>query len=138
MEGYWQRSAETSEVMFPGGWLRTGDIGRMDDDGYFFIEDRKKDMILVSGFNVYPNEIENVLVELDGVLEAAAIGVPDERSGEIVKIFVVRKDPNLTEQDILDYCRENLTGYKRPKLIEFRDELPKTNVGKILRRALRD
>jgi len=138
MEGYWQRPEETVEVMFPGGWLRTGDIGRMDGDGYFFIEDRKKDMILVSGFNVYPNEIENVVVELDGVLEAAAIGVPDERSGEIVKIFVVRKDDSLSEQDILDYCRENLTGYKRPKLIEFRDDLPKTNVGKILRRALRE
>jgi len=138
MEGYWQRPTETAEVMFPGGWLRTGDIGRMDDDGYFYIEDRKKDMILVSGFNVYPNEIENVVVELDGVLEAAAIGVPDERSGEIVKIFVVRKDPALTEQDILDHCRKNLTGYKRPKLIEFRDDLPKTNVGKILRRALRE
>ncbi len=138
MEGYWQRPAETAEVMFPGGWLRTGDIGRMDDDGYFFIEDRKKDMILVSGFNVYPNEIENVVVELDGVLEAAAIGIPNERSGEVVKIFVVRKDESVTEQDILDHCRENLTGYKRPKIIEFRDELPKTNIGKILRRALRD
>ncbi|MCP5091983.1 MAG: AMP-binding protein [Gammaproteobacteria bacterium] len=138
MEGYWQRPADTAEVMFPGGWLRTGDIGRMDDDGYFYIEDRKKDMILVSGFNVYPNEIENVVVEHDGVLEAAAIGVPDERSGEIVKVFVVRKDPGLTEQDILDHCRQNLTGYKRPKLIEFRDDLPKTNVGKILRRALRE
>ena len=138
MEGYWQRPTETAEVMFPGGWLRTGDIGRMDDDGYFYIEDRKKDMILVSGFNVYPNEIENVVVELDGVLEAAAIGVPDERSGEIVKVFVVRKDPDLTEQDILDHCRKHLTGYKRPKLIEFRDDLPKTNVGKILRRALRE
>jgi long-chain acyl-CoA synthetase len=138
MEGYWQRPAETAEVMFPGGWLRTGDIGRMDDDGYFYIEDRKKDMILVSGFNVYPNEIENVVVELDGVLEAAAIGIPDERSGEVVKIFVVRKNESVTEQDILDHCRENLTGYKRPKLVEFRDELPKTNIGKILRRALRD
>jgi len=138
MEGYWQRPADTADVMFPGGWLRTGDIGRMDDEGYFYIEDRKKDMILVSGFNVYPNEIENIVVELDGVLEAAAIGIPDERSGEVVKIFVVRKDENLTEQDIIDYCRENLTGYKRPKLIEFRDELPKTNIGKILRRALRD
>ena len=138
MEGYWQRPAETAEVMFPGGWLRTGDIGRMDDDGYFYIEDRKKDMILVSGFNVYPNEIESVIVELDGVLEAAAIGVPDERSGEAVKVFVVRKDDSVTEQDILDHCRKNLTGYKRPRLVEFRDELPKTNVGKILRRALRD
>jgi long-chain acyl-CoA synthetase len=138
MEGYWQRPAETAEVMLPGGWLRTGDVGRMDQNGYIYIEDRKKDMILVSGFNVYPNEIENVIVEMDGVLEAAAIGLPDERSGEIVKVFVVRKDPNITEQDVLDHCRENLTNYKRPRLVEFRDSLPKTNVGKILRRALRD
>ena len=138
MEGYWQRPAETAETMLPGGWLRTGDVGRMDENGYTFIEDRKKDMILVSGFNVYPNEIENVIVEMPGVLEAAAIGLPDERSGEIVKVFVVRKDPNLTEQDILDHCKENLTGYKRPRIVEFRDELPKTNVGKILRRALRE
>jgi len=138
MEGYWQRPQETADVMLPGGWLRTGDIGRMDEEGYVWIEDRKKDMILVSGFNVYPNEVENVVVELDGILEAAAIGIPDERSGEIVKIFAVRKDESTTEQDILDYCKANLTGYKRPKLVEFRDELPKTNVGKILRRALRD
>lgn len=138
MEGYWHRPAETAEVMLPGGWLRTGDIGRMDEDGYIFIEDRKKDMIIVSGFNVYPNEIENVLVELDGVLEAAAIGLPDERSGEIVKVFVVRKDDSVTEQDILDHCKENLTNYKRPRIVEFRDDLPKTNVGKILRRELRD
>jgi long-chain acyl-CoA synthetase len=138
MEGYWQRPKETAEVMLPGGWLRSGDIGRMDDDGYLFIEDRKKDMILVSGFNVYPNEIENVIVEIDGVLEAAAIGVSDERSGEIVKVFVVRKDPSVTEKDIKSYCRENLTAYKCPKVVEFRDDLPKTNVGKILRRALRD
>jgi len=138
MEGYWQRPAETAEVMLPGGWLRSGDVGRMDEDGYIFIEDRKKDMILVSGFNVYPNEIENVVVELDGILEAAAIGLPDERSGEIVKLFAVRKDDSITEQDIIDHCRKNLTGYKRPRIIEFRDELPKTNVGKILRRALRD
>lgn len=138
MEGYWQRPQDTADVMLPGGWLRTGDVGRMDNEGFFWIEDRKKDMILVSGFNVYPNEIENVVVEIDGVLEAAAIGVPDERSGEIVKIFAVRKSESVTEQIIIDYCRENLTGYKRPKLIEFRDELPKTNVGKILRRALRD
>jgi long-chain acyl-CoA synthetase len=124
--------------MLPGGWLRTGDIGRVDESGYVFIEDRKKDMILVSGFNVYPNEIENVVVEMDGILEAAAIGVADERSGEAVKIYAVRKNENVTEQDVLDYCRENLTNYKRPKSIEFRDELPKTNVGKILRRALRD
>ena len=138
MEGYWQRPKETAEVMLPGGWLRTGDVGRMDEDGYVWIEDRKKDMILVSGFNVYPNEIENVIVEIDGILEAAAIGVPDEKSGEVVKIFAVRTNDDLTEQDILDYCRDNLTGYKRPKIVEFRDELPKTNVGKILRRALRD
>jgi long-chain acyl-CoA synthetase len=138
MEGYWQRPAETAEVMLPGGWLRTGDIGRMDDDGYVFIEDRKKDMILVSGFNVYPNEIENVIVELDGVLEAAAIGIPDERSGEIVKVFVVRKNESITEQDIIEHCKKSLTNYKRPRIVEFRDELPKSNVGKILRRALRD
>ena len=138
MEGYWQRPAETAEVMLPGGWLRTGDIGRMDDNGFIYIEDRKKDMILVSGFNVYPNEIENVIVEMEGILEAAAIGIPDEKSGEVVKIFAVRTDTSITEQDVLEYCRENLTGYKRPKKVEFRDELPKTNVGKILRRALRD
>jgi len=138
MEGYWQRPTETAEVMLPGGWLRTGDVGRMDEDGFVWIEDRKKDMILVSGFNVYPNEIENVVVELDGILEAAAIGIADERSGEAVKIFAVRKDESTTEQDILDHCRENLTGYKRPKIVEFRDELPKTNVGKILRRELRE
>jgi len=138
MEGYWQRPAETAEVMLPGGWLRSGDVGRMDEEGYIFIEDRKKDMILVSGFNVYPNEIENVIVELDGILEAAAIGLPDERSGEIVKIFAVRKDDSVTEQDVIDHCKKNLTGYKRPRIVEFRDELPKTNVGKILRRELRD
>ncbi len=138
MEGYWQRPEETANVMLPGGWLRTGDVGRMDDGGYVWIEDRKKDMILVSGFNVYPNEIENVVVELDGILEAAAIGIPDERAGEVVKIFAVRKDDSVTEQDVMEHCRKNLTGYKRPKTVEFRDELPKTNVGKILRRALRD
>ena len=138
MEGYWQRPAETAEVMLPGGWLRTGDVGRMDDDGYIFIEDRKKDMILVSGFNVYPNEVENVVVEMDGILEAAAIGIPDERSGEMVKIFAVRTNDSVTEQDVKDFCKKNLTGYKRPRAVEFRDELPKTNVGKILRRALRD
>ena len=138
MEGYWQRPQETADVMLPGGWLKTGDVGRMDEDGFTYIEDRKKDMILVSGFNVYPNEIENVVVEMDGVLEAAAIGKPDEKSGEVVKLFVVRTDPNVTEQDVIDYCRKNLTNYKRPREVEFRDELPKTNVGKILRRALRD
>ena len=138
MAGYWQRPEETAKTMFEGGWLRTGDMGRMDEKGLIFITDRKKDMILVSGFNVFPNEIEDVAVAMEGVLEAAAVGVPDEKSGEIVKLFIVRKDPELTEDQVREYCRENLTGYKRPKLIEFRDELPKTNVGKILRRALRD
>jgi long-chain acyl-CoA synthetase len=138
MEGYWQRADETAKVMLPGGWLRTGDVGRIDARGYVFIEDRKKDMILVSGFNVYPNEIENVVVEIDGILEAAAIGIPDEHSGEAVKVFAVRNKDSVTEQDVLDYCRINLTNYKRPKVVEFRDSLPKTNVGKILRRALRD
>ena len=138
MEGYWQRPEETDKVMLPGGWLRTGDMGRIDPDGFVFIEDRKKDMILVSGFNVYPNEIEEIAVSHPGVLEAAAIGIPDERSGEIVRLYVVRSDPAVSEQDLIAYCRENLTGYKVPRQIEFRDELPKTNVGKILRRALRD
>jgi len=138
MEGYWQNEEETAKVMLPGGWFRSGDIGRIDDDGFVFIEDRKKDMILVSGFNVYPNEIEGVVAELEGILEAAAIGIADEKSGEVVKLFAVRKDDSLTEEDIISFCRENLTGYKVPRLIEFRDELPKTNVVKILRRALRD
>ncbi|MGI9265198.1 MAG: long-chain-fatty-acid--CoA ligase [Gammaproteobacteria bacterium] len=138
MAGYWNRPEETAKTMFDGGWFRTGDMARMDEKGYAFIEDRKKDMILVSGFNVYPNELEGVVAAMDGVLEVAAVGVPDERSGEIVKLFVVKKDPNLTKDSIKAYCRENLTGYKRPKEIEFRDDLPKTNVGKILRRELRD
>ena len=138
MEGYWKRPAETAEVMLPGGWLRTGDIGRMDENGYVYIEDRKKDMILVSGFNVYPNEVENVIVEMEGILEAAAIGVADEHSGEVVKVFAVRTDPSITEQDVIDHCQGKLTNYKRPRTVEFREELPKTNVGKILRRALRE
>lgn len=138
MEGYWQRADETAKVMLPGGWLRTGDLGRIDERGYVFIEDRKKDMIIVSGFNVYPNEIENVVVEMDGILEAAAIAVPDEHSGEAIKVFAVRKNDSVSEQDVLDHCRANLTNYKRPKSVEFRDSLPKTNVGKILRRELRD
>ncbi len=138
MEGYWQNPDETEKVMLPGGWFRTGDVGRMDENGFFYIEDRKKDMILVSGFNVYPNEIEGIAVEMQGVLEAAAIGVPNEKSGEVVKLFIVRGDPTVTENDVLNYCRDNLTGYKMPKEIEFREDLPKTNVGKILRRALRD
>jgi long-chain acyl-CoA synthetase len=138
MEGYWQNPEETEKAMLPGGWFRTGDVGRMDENGFFYIEDRKKDMILVSGFNVYPNEIEGVAVEMEGILEAAAIGVPDEKSGEVVKLYVVRNNPSVTEEDVLRFCRDNLTGYKIPKQIEFRDDLPKTNVGKILRRALRD
>ncbi|MEE8217007.1 MAG: long-chain fatty acid--CoA ligase, partial [Acidiferrobacterales bacterium] len=120
------------------GWFRTGDVGRMNEHGYVFIEDRKKDMILVSGFNVYPNEIESVVVSHDGVLEAAAIGIPDAKSGEAVKLFVVRRDPELTAERIIEHCRKNLAGYKIPKHVEFRDELPMTNVGKILRRALRE
>lgn len=138
MEGYWQQQEETDKVMLPGGWFRTGDVGRMDEKGFVFIEDRKKDMILTSGFNVYPNEIESVAVELEGVLEAAAIGMPHEKSGEVVKLFIVKSDPAVTEEQIMAHCRENLTGYKVPKVIEFRDDLPKTNVGKILRRELRD
>ena len=138
MEGYWRNPEETKKVMLPDGWFRSGDIGRMDERGYVFIEDRKKDMILVSGFNVYPNEIEGVVVEMEGILEAAAIARPDEKSGEVVKLFVVRTDDTVTEADVLKHCKANLTGYKVPKHIEFRDELPKTNVGKVLRRALRD
>jgi long-chain acyl-CoA synthetase len=138
MKGYWSRPGETANVMDADGWLRTGDIARMDENGLFFIVDRKKDMILVSGFNVYPNEIEDVVARHPGVLEVAAIGVPDEHSGEVVKLFVVKKDPALTEAALRQYCHDELTGYKRPKYIEFRKELPKSNVGKILRRALRD
>ena len=138
MKGYWQRDDETAKVISPDGWLHTGDIAKMDAKGYFYIVDRKKDMILVSGFNVYPNEIEDVVAACPGVLEVAAVGVPDEKSGEAVKVVVVRKDPNLTAATIKEYCRANLTGYKLPKIIEFRDSLPKTNVGKILRRELRD
>ncbi len=138
MKGYWQRADETAKVITPDGWLHTGDIAKMDEKGYFYIVDRKKDMILVSGFNVYPNEIEDVVAQVPGVLEVAAVGVPDEKSGEAVKVVVVKKDPNLTAETIKQYCKENLTGYKHPKYIEFRDSLPKTNVGKILRRELRD
>lgn len=138
MRGYWNRPEETAEVLSKDGWFRTGDIGRMDEKGYVYIEDRKKDMILVSGFNVYPNEIEGVVVAHDGILEAAAIGIPDAHSGEAVKLFVVKRDPELTAERVLEHCRNNLAGYKVPKRVEFRDELPKTNVGKILRRALRD
>ncbi|PIV74921.1 MAG: long-chain-fatty-acid--CoA ligase [Rhodocyclales bacterium CG17_big_fil_post_rev_8_21_14_2_50_68_7] len=138
MKGYYHRPEETAKVMFDDGFLRTGDIAAMDEKGYLRIVDRKKDMILVSGFNVYPNEIEAVAALHPGVLEAAAVGVPDARSGEAVKLFVVKKDPGLTAEALIAHCRENLTGYKVPKLVEFRSELPKTNVGKILRRALRE
>lgn len=138
MKGYYNRPDETANVMMADGFLRTGDVAVMDDNGFFRIVDRKKDMILVSGFNVYPNEIEDVVAMHPGVLEVAAVGVPDEKSGEAVKIFVVKKDPNLTPESIIAHCRDNLTGYKVPHHIEFRTELPKTNVGKILRRMLKD
>jgi long-chain acyl-CoA synthetase len=138
MKGYWSRPDETAKVLGSDGWLRTGDIAKMDERGFFYIVDRKKDMILVSGFNVYPNEIEDVVAHHPGVLEVAAIGVPDEHSGEVVKLFVVKKDPALTEAALKQYCHDELTGYKRPKYIEFRESLPKSNVGKILRRELRD
>jgi long-chain acyl-CoA synthetase len=138
MKGYWQRPEETAKVLGSDGWLHTGDIASMDEKGYFTIVDRKKDMILVSGFNVYPNEIEDVVSQCPGVLEVAAVGVPDEKSGEAVKIVVVKKDPALTVEILKAHCKANLTGYKLPKYIEFRESLPKTNVGKILRRELRD
>lgn len=137
MAGYWNRPDETAKVMTADGFFRSGDVGVMDSDGSIRIVDRKKDMILVSGFNVYPNEIEQVVSLHPGVLECAAIGVPDEKSGEAVKLYVVRRDPSLGESDVLDYCKENFTAYKRPKHVEFRDDLPKSNVGKILRRELR-
>jgi long-chain acyl-CoA synthetase len=138
MKGYWNRPEETEKVIMADGFLRTGDVAIMDDKGYFKIVDRKKDMILVSGFNVYPNEIEDVVAMHPGVMESAAVGVPDEKSGEAVKLFVVKKDPDLTEASVLEHCRAQLTGYKVPRQIVFRTELPKTNVGKILRRELRD
>ena len=139
MRGYWNRPAETADVLTADGWLRTGDMGVMDARGGFRITDRKKDMIVVSGFKVFPNEVEDVLTMHPGVLEAAAIGIPDERSGEAVKAVVVRKDPALTESDLLAHCRQHLTAYKMPRVVEFRSEsLPKTNIGKILRRALRE
>jgi len=138
MAGYWQRPEETAKVMTADGYFRSGDIGIMDEKGHTRIVDRKKDMILVSGFNVYPNEIEGVVMMHPGVLECAAVGVPDEHSSETVKLFVVRKDPELSEKDVREHCHQYLTGYKCPKYIEFRSDLPKTNVGKILRRALRD
>ena len=138
MKGYWNRPEETAKVLDDDGWLRTGDMARMDEKGYFYIVDRKKDMILVSGFNVYPNEIEDIVATHPKVLEVGAIGAPDEKSGEVVKVVVVRKDDSLTVKELRDYCRTELTGYKVPKYVEFVDELPKTNVGKILRRELRD
>ena len=138
MKGYYNKPEETASTITADGWLNTGDIGRLDEQGYLQIVDRKKDMILVSGFNVYPNEIEDVICLNDKVLECAAVGVPSEKSGESVKVFVVRKDKSLSKEDIIAHCRENLTGYKIPRAVEFRDELPKTNVGKILRRKLKD
>ena len=138
MRGYWQRPDETAKVMIDGEWLRTGDVGRMDEAGYVYIEDRKKDLVLVSGFNVYPNEVEDVIARHPGVREVAAVPQPDEHSGEVVAIFVVRSDPALTEAALVEFARTELTGYKVPRHVYFRDELPKTNVGKILRRALRD
>jgi long-chain acyl-CoA synthetase len=137
MAGYWMRPDETEKVMTPDGYFKSGDVGVMDERGYVTIVDRKKDMILVSGFNVYPNEIEQVVNQLTGVLECAAIGIADDKSGEAVKLFVVKKEASLSEDDVARWCRDNFTAYKRPKYIEFRDELPKTNVGKILRRELR-
>ena len=138
MAGYWQRPDETAKVMTADGFFRTGDIGVVDERGYFKIVDRKKDMILVSGFNVYPNEVEDVVTQMDGILECAAIGVPDAKAGEAVKLVIVKKNPAVTEADVRAYCEAHLTGYKRPKIVEFRAELPKTPVGKILRRELRD
>ena len=138
MAGYWQRPDETAKVVDADGWLHTGDMAKMDEKGFFYIVDRKKDMILVSGFNVYPNEIEDVLAMMPGVLEVAAVGVPDEKSGEAVKVVIVRRDPALTADQVKAFCRENLTPYKHPRYVEFRNELPKSNVGKILRRELRE
>ena len=138
MAGYWNRPDETAKVMTPDGFFKTGDIGVMDETGYFKIVDRKKDMVLVSGFNVYPNEVEDVVASHPGVLECAVVGVPDKNSGEAVMLFVVKKDPNLDEKTLQAFCAEKLTGYKKPKYIVFKKDLPKTNVGKILRRELRD
>jgi len=137
MKGYWNRPEDTAAAIDADGWLHTGDMAKMDENGFFYIVDRKKDMILVSGFNVYPNEIEDVIAMMPEVLEVAAVGVPDERSGEVVKLVIVKKDPALTAEQVKAHARANLTGYKQPKIIEFRDELPKSNVGKILRRELR-
>jgi long-chain acyl-CoA synthetase len=138
MRGYWNRPDETAKVMLPGGWLRTGDVGYMDDRGYVFLQDRKKDLILVSGFNVYPNEVEEIAASHPGILECAAVAQADEHSGEVVALYVVPKDPKLTEHDVIEYCRKSLAGYKVPKHVYFRKELPKSNVGKILRKELRE
>ena len=138
MAGYWQRPDETAKVMTADGFFRTGDVGIIDEQGYVKIVDRKKDMVLVSGFNVYPNEVEDVVSQMPGVLECAVVGVPDEKTGEAVKLVIVKKDPALTEAQVKEFCRVNLTGYKQPRVVEFRTELPKTPVGKILRRELRD
>jgi long-chain acyl-CoA synthetase len=138
MAGYWQRPDETAKVMTADGYFKSGDIGVMDERGYFRIVDRKKDMVLVSGFNVYPNEVEELVMQLPGVAECAVVGVPDEKTGEAVKLVIVKRDPALTEEQVREFCRGNLTGYKQPRVIEFRTDLPKTPVGKILRRELRD
>ncbi|MEO8015630.1 MAG: AMP-binding protein, partial [Polaromonas sp.] len=138
MAGYWQRPDETDKVMTPDGYFKSGDVGIIDENGFFKIIDRKKDMVLVSGFNVYPNEIEEIVSTMDGVMECACVGVIDEKSGEAVKLVIVKKNPDLTEADVRAFCKENLTGYKQPRVVEFRTELPKTPVGKILRRELRD
>jgi long-chain acyl-CoA synthetase len=135
--GYWQQPAETRDAFFDDGWFRTGDIAKVDGQGYYFLLDRRKDMILVSGFNVFPNEVEDVVSMHPGVLEAAVVGTQDEKCGEAVRLVVVRKDPDLSEDDLRAHCRQHLTGYKQPTRIEFRDSLPKTAVGKILRRELR-
>jgi long-chain acyl-CoA synthetase len=137
MKGYWNNPGETAQ-MLRDGWLWTGDVAEMDADGFMRIVDRKKDMILVSGFNVYPNEVEDVIALMPGVLEVAAVGVPDEKSGEAVKVVIVKKDPALTADQVKAFCRDQLTAYKLPRVVEFRSELPKSNVGKILRRELRD
>jgi len=138
MAGYWERPEATAEVMTKDGFFKSGDMGFMNEDGQTKIVDRKKDMILVSGFNVYPNEIEEVAVSHEDIVEAAAVGIPDDHSGEVVKLFVVTSNPAMTEQDVKDWCAKGLTNYKRPQLVVFKDDLPKTNVGKILRRELRD
>jgi long-chain acyl-CoA synthetase len=138
MAGYWQRPDETAKVMTPDGYFKSGDVGIMDEHGFFKIVDRKKDMILVNGFNVFPTELEDVVSQMPGIMECACVGVQDAKAGEAVKLVIIKKDPAVTEEQVRAYCRENLTGYKQPKIVEFRTELPKTPVGKILRRELRD